>query len=95
MAENFDGIPFSDFLRLKNIAPGMIIHFQNMEECLIVGNCTPYESVSDSSDDGWDWDFWKDYKVIKVDYIVGNFLTPKQVEIMKYKKTAPYSMPNV
>jgi hypothetical protein len=61
----------------------MIINFKGLEEKLIVGNCTPYNGVSASSEEGWDWDFWKNFLVIKVEYIQGNYMTPENVKIIK------------
>lgn len=83
MIEHYEGIPFSDFVKLSNLKPGMVVAFKGIDERLIVGNCTPYNTVSAISNDGWDWSFWKDFLVIQVEYIDGNYITPEYIAICK------------
>lgn len=89
VAESYLGIPLPDFIRLHGLQPGMIITFKGMQERLIVGNCTPFETVTATSEEGWAYDIWQRFLVVQVQYIdsvnmsAPNWLTPKQVEIIK------------
>ena len=48
---------------------------------LIVGNCTPYETVTESSDTGWDWDYWDQWLVLEIEEFISNIevLTAEEI----------------
>ena len=65
----FDGIPFSDYLKSFNLSVGDVITFDNGYK-LLIGNCTPY--TQPTKDDGevvWDYNHWRHHKVVSVEKI--------------------------
>lgn len=82
--DNFEGVPFIDFIELKGLQPGMKISFYNIEEKLIVGNCTPHLGVS-NNDGGFGWNLqdWKGFLVREVEYDKDNYITPLQMKIIR------------
>ena len=76
--ENSD-LGFGDYIRLKGLEVGTIIELEGrkasdtcsgwakgVKKTLIVGNCTPFEGVSTTSHDGWDWHLCNNWRVIRV-----------------------------
>lgn len=85
--EKFDGIPLSDFLKLKDLKPGMKIFLDCDCErrILLVGNCTPFaQPTDDDAGIGWDWNLWKNSKVVEVHYDQDSdkLLSPFDVKVM-------------
>lgn len=84
LIENFEGsdLGFGDYIRLKGLKVGSIIQLEGrkasktcsgwalgVKRTLVVGNCTPFEVVSNTSDEGWDWHACNNWRVISISHL--------------------------
>jgi len=59
-------LKFGDYIRLRGLKRGDLIYLKDKGsgvKTVLVGNSTPYEGVSNTSEDGWDWNLYNLYEV--------------------------------
>lgn len=77
-------IGLGDYIRLKKPNVGDIIYLKDRGfgvKIVVIGNATPYEGVSYDSHEGWDWEKYNAFKVMKVISMLpiptGSYLCPE------------------
>lgn len=87
--ENTD-LGFGDYIRLKGLQVGDVFHLEtrdgNIRRTIVIGNGTPFEGISQTSHDGWDWQLYNSFRVLSRASLHtdgGEYLTPVEVKVAK------------
>lgn len=92
VAEDFSNtnIRLGDYIRLRGLCVGDILYLQDPNrdtKVIFIGNGTPYEGVSSVSHDGWYWDVYNAWTLLKVVRLAiageGEPLSPVEVEVVQ------------
>ena len=89
-AQGFEGshVSFGDYIKLAGLQPGDLIYLKDDgsgEKVIMIGNATPYNGVSSTSAEGWDYGIYNGWEVKSVYRLVPSqiFLHPEEVDVVK------------